>query len=265
MAEMGGIRSLVLARMRVVLGREREEAVAMLARGGGRPVFRREACLGGPADARTGDEVVTGLYRNAGTGSAALLGVVASREELLRDRGSSPPGRSIVIDAVATDEGACWTPSVRTLLAASAACLVATLHHDPAVRTHVALRAPPGDAEADATADALGAHGPEPIRAVPPPPEERSDDLRRLDAGSAVRAARIVTAAIAGGGGASRVAGLRGRSWACEMTVSFPTVFDHLLPELRQVAHGLTNVGWGGPGIAMNDVSLRELADAAGC
>jgi hypothetical protein len=258
------LRSITDARIEIIPPARRDEAFARMARANGRPILRtvrRHESF--RVDPRWTD-VAVGLHARVGlTGEESLTGVVAMRERVslapVVTSPITPPlaGRVFLIEALAVSDCMLdWRPPVRTLLASVATSLIATVHHDPAYRTMVALRVPQADAYAEQAAAALGGSccPSELDRAVAEAWGAPRSELRFLDGRSAARAAAQLLDHMSGAITPSQPLPLE-TTGSCDrmLTVTFPRTLRHLRAELDRVAAGAVDVGWQLPVVPTND------------
>lgn len=264
MGAMTRLRSITDARIEIIPPDRRDEAFAKMARANGRPslraVRRFESFRGHPG----WTDVAVGLYARVGfTGEETLTGIVAMRERISLAPVITSPGNAPIADRVFLIEALTvadcmldWRPPVRSLLAAVATSLVATVHHDPAYRTMVALRVPHADELAEQAAVAVGGSScsSELDRAVADAWGAPRSELRFLNGRSAALAADQLLDHMTGAVTPCQPLVLE-TTGACDrvLSVSFPRTLHHLRDELSCIAAGLVDVGWRLPVVPIND------------
>lgn len=262
------LRPITDARIEVIPRHRRQAALAAMARAAGRPTLRqvtdRSGLLTGDPD---NDDIVIGMYARIGCAeSHELAGIVRLRERyaprIAVPGTPAPCERAFLIDALTiADSMLDWHPPVRTLLAATAATVVATISHDPSYKTFVAYRISEGDAERKAIPNIGG----RPLEMPPGVDAARlsfvdvpSTELHFLDAAAADSAATIVRDHMTGGTMPSYEYDLPGRAGACQaiLSVAFPRAFHHLKAEIDLIAASAVDVGWRSPTVVGNDATF---------
>ncbi len=266
-------RSLTDARIEMVGRPDRTAALARMAKARGAPLLRAVNPADGFCEDPDGNDVAIGLFAKLQCSrSDELTGLLVVRE---RPTATAPSGGAIrggrperlfLIEALTVSRSMSqWRPPVQTLLAATAATLIATIHHDPAFRTHVAFRAPDGDPMAEEAAAMIGARAaaggfaPPPLASIPP------HELRFLDGRAASLAARMVLDHMDGEVSPSQPQAPRpnGRTWHRQLTIAFPKAMHHLASEMRLIAEGEVDLGWSMPAVATNDTEEVDVAHVA--
>jgi len=270
------LRPITDAHIAVVPRHERDAAFAKLARLQGwpalRPVSNQPTFTGTPAN----DDLVVGLYARVGCSPInELVGLVTLRERYAQQLAVVPVGatqRVFLIEALTVaEEMLRWQPPLRSLLAATAAVLAATISHDPHYHTFVACRAPAGDALAEEAIRMIGGQ-PLVLEAGTATPMLSfgnicSSELRFLDCDAASLCADMVSGHMTGSIQPSREIALRGADRSCEglLTVKFPRLVHSLHEEMGEIGSGRVHLGWKVPAVAGNDVTfpLRPAVNAA--
>ena len=262
------LRPITDARLEVIPCNRRDRAFALMARSQGKPALlpvsqRTAALVGSPEE----NDFAIGLYTRTGCSSEhTLTGIVAVRERIAAGLAavpsSMPVERVFLIDALTiASEMLDWHPPVRTLLAATAATIIATIAHDPSYLTYVACRAPRGDQQVGGAIAAIGGRPVElpdgagvPTLAFGAVP---SSELSFLDASAAALAANIVADHLTGEVQTTlryQLPGPGDRLCEAVLSLEFPRPLRHLRREIELVASGDVDLGWRTPAVVGNDI-----------
>lgn len=269
-------RSITDARIEVVQRQRRAAAFARMARAWGKPLLRPVDEADSYCDDPDANDVAIGLFAKLGcSGKDELTGLLVMRERPvalgLAGRGGKGPGleRLFLIEALTVSSSmSSWRPPVQTLLAATAAALIATIHHDPSFKTFVAIRVPEGDDLAEEAVGLIGGRAITDLPAGAPPVlvgGVQDRELRFLDVRAAANATRLVLDHMFGAVSTSQPpsAQANGRTWHRQLTVEFPRAMHHLADEMQLVASGAVDVVWSVPMVAMNDTNAMGIANVA--
>jgi hypothetical protein len=266
------LRPITDARIEVIPPSDRADAVAAMARAIGRPHLRSVAEAKGTllfGDPQT-DDVVIGMYaRNQCSDKSRLVGIVRTRERfaprIATHESNDTRERAFLIDALTTSEDMDhWNPPVRTLLAATAATVIATISHDPSFITYVACRLPERPAPR-----AFDTFEGQPLELPPSVDAARlsfgdvpSSELFFLDNIGAAKAAAIVRDHMSGGVIPSNQFQLPTSGKTCEalLTIQFPPALQALKTEIDLLASSGLDVGWRRPRVASNDAAFPMRA-----
>lgn len=265
------IRTITGAQIRLVTRKERAAAFARMARAWGGQLLRPVTISDGFSDDPDAHDVAIGFHtKMAFSHQYELTGLVVFRERPIQAPSIAigKPERLFLIEALTiSDSMTNWRPPVPALLAATAASLIATVHHDPDFRTHVALRIPGGDPHAEAAATmiegrALTQRQNGASHLIPGIPDR---ELRFLDGKGAANSTRLVLDHIDGAitphqPGSAQASG---RTWRRQLNIEFPRALHHLSEEMRLIAAGSVDVGWALPIVANNDTGRVNVASAA--
>jgi len=270
MGNTTSLRPITDARLEVIPRHRRDRAFALMARSQGKPTLipvpdRPAALIGDPEK----NDFAIGLFAKIGCSTDHILtGIVAVRERFATNftsiSSTAPTERVFLIDALTvSSDMPDWRPAVRTLLAATAATVIATIAHDPGYRTYVACRTPRGDAPAGGAIAAIGGRPLEipkeagaPMLAFGTVP---TSELSFLDAAAAASAARIVAQHMSGEVQPTfryLLSGPGERTCEALLLVKFPRSFRHLKPEIESIASGDVDLQWRTPAVVGNDVSF---------
>lgn len=260
------LRPITGAFVEVIPHERRDAAFARVARGAGRPILQTvPPGRSTMTPALEGGDIAIGLFVRLGcTCEREPAGIVMLSERhaahIVQHRSAAE--RVFLIDALTIDEAmARWKPPLRSLLAATAVTLVATLYHDAAIRTYVACRVPADDSAAGAAIAAIGgsplvlpagiAHPRLSFGSVP------SSELHFIDAAGAASAAQLVANHYDGTIVPVKDYDLPGRGTGEAMlSVALPRPFRYLIDEIRLIAEGAVDLGWRTPTIIGNDLAF---------
>jgi hypothetical protein len=270
------LRSITDARIEVVQRQRRAAAFAQMTRAWGTPLLRPVNPAEPYCEDPDANDVAVGLYARLGcSGQNDLSGLLVIRERPVAlghaELGGrvAAPERLFFIEALTVSSSmTSWRPPVQTLLAATAAALVATIHHDPGFQTYVAFRVPEGDSLAEEAVAMIGGRSMPPVPLGSPPsfiggvPDQ---DLRFLDARAAASATKLVLDHMFGAVSPFQPPSSQpnGRTWHRQLSVEFPRALHHLAEEIRLVASGAVDVGWSVPRVAENDTDAVDIANVA--
>lgn len=266
--EKASLKSITTARLEIIPRERRNQALALMARTSRRTlrsVERDDQTLVGDAE---NNDIVFGLYVLSGPASIPnLCGLAQVRERYAPMTGSGVneprmKERAFLIDAVILGDEMCdWNPSVRALLIASAASLIATTAHDPRYRTYVACRVAENDHDLQEVVQAIGGR---PLTAPPGVDLGRfrfndvpSNELRFLDDASATKAAAILMAHLGATISFAKEQRLPPQRWFDSLlSINFSRPIKALIEEIAMLACGRIEVGWHSPRIVSNDAGF---------
>lgn len=266
--DKASLKSITTARLEIIPRERRAQALALMARTSRktlRSVERGDQTLVGDAE---NNDIVLGLYVLSGPACIPnLCGLAQLRERYapITALGVNEPRteeRAFLIDAVIFgDEMRNWNPSVRALLIASAASLIATTAHDPRYRTYVACRVAENDDDLQEVLQAIGGR-----RLTAPPGVDLgrfrfndvpSNELRFLDDASAAKAAAILMAHLGATISFARDERLPPqRSFDSLLSIDFSRPIKALIEEIEWLACCRIEVGWHSPRIISNDAGF---------